>query len=387
MSDKKSFNAEDYMAYVFGNKAALSTPETSAKIVQHIPRMIIDIYNTEFLGDQDFNLDLNAIALLGKSFLNEDTGINNIISKYTDKSKKFLRYVNRTQELEAGNVELQDQESTEIYTSPLSFMPYSALSGTSQELVAIDPTSPDFNIETVDESKRFIYTTFEKMKSVAGDPESPLSDFVYQGKTLKLKPTPLLEVDESELDDYVKNIIVRSKSIQKKGLTPKGVVQVQDQVLLLITDDQGNNVYFNQDGDITTKEEGGKLAYQFLRDVRKEGDKYNVYNIYGYSTILDPVEIAISLYKVADPEVINNIARMQQEEFKLLYDLKENVLNAGDRPLLPIVGISKGVFEKYVCKTITLNQLASLANIDSSVFKSIKTIQKDRGSFKAGNAD
>jgi hypothetical protein len=386
MSDKKSFNAEDYMAYVFGNKAALSTPETSAKIVQHIPRMIIDIYNTEFLGDQDFNLDLNAIALLGKSFLNEDTGINNIISKYTDKSKKFLRYVNRTQELEAGNVELQDQESTEIYVSPLSFMPYSALSGTSQELVAVDPTSPDFNIETVDESKRFIYTTFEKMKSVVGDPESPLSDFVYQGKVLKLKPTPLLEVDENELDDYVKNIIVRSKSIQKRGLTPKGVVQVQDQVLLLITDDQGNNVYFNQDGDITTKEEGGKLAYQFLRDVRKEGDNYNVYNIYGYSTILDPAEIAISLYKVADPEVINNIARMQQEEFKLLYDLKENVLNTGDRPLLPIVGISKGVFEKYVGKTITLSQLASLANIDSSVFKSIKTIQKDRGSFKAGNA-
>jgi hypothetical protein len=386
MSDKKSFNAEDYMAYVFGNKAALSTPETSAKIVQHIPRMIIDIYNTEFLGDPDFNLDLNAIALLGKSFLNEDSGINNIISKYTDKSKKFLRYVNRTQELEAGNVELQDQELSDVYVSPFSFMPYSALSGTSQELVAIDPTSPDFNIETIDQSKRFIYTALEKMKASVGDTESPLSEFVYQGKTLNLQPTPLLEVERTELDQYTQDLIARSLGMQAKNKDIKGVTRVQDQIVLLITDDQGNKVYFNQDGDISTKEEGGRLAYQFLRDVRKEGNNYNVYNIYGYSTILDPAEIAMSLYKVADPEVINNIARMQQEEFELLYKLKETILNTLERPLLPITGISKGVFEKFVGKTITLNKLASLANIDSSVFKSIKTIQKDRGAFKAGNA-
>ena len=44
----KSFNSKDYIAYVYANKSDVSTPENAAKLVQHIPRMIIDVYNSDF---------------------------------------------------------------------------------------------------------------------------------------------------------------------------------------------------------------------------------------------------------------------------------------------------------------------------------------------------
>ena len=386
MTYKGSFNPQDYMAYVFGNKANTSTPETAAKIVQHIPRMIIDIYNTDFLGDPEFTLDLNAIAALGKKYLNEDTGISSIITDYTDRSKKFLRALNLTEEQEAGNTPEVDPVKQVEYKEPNRFKPYSSLTGTSQELVALDPTSPDFSIETIDKSKRVIYGTLDKMKATSGDPQSPLDDFVYQGKVVKLKATPLLEIDREELDDYTKNVIVRSFALQKEGKTVKGVVQAKDQVLLLLSDEQGNNLYFDEEGNITTKEDGGKLVYQFMRDAKFDNNRYSVSNIYGFGSILNPTEIAMSLYKTNDPSVIDNLDKMQQEEFKSLYDLKNEVLNTANRPLLTISGISSGVFEKFVGKKITLSQLSQLANIDRSVFKSIKTIQKNRDSFVAGNA-
>ena len=387
MSEKgAAFNPEEYMAFVYGNKAAASTPETAARLVQYIPTMIINLYTTDFMQMPDFKLDLNALDTIGKRYIDQETGIQSVIEEYKEKSKKFLKALVKTKQDEAGNIEQVDPQDTAIFTPAFSFMPYSSLSGTSQELIAVDPTRADLFIETLDDSKKIAYNTFEKIKKTVGDPETTLDDLTYQGKVLKLKAVPLNTVDQSELDNYTKDLIVKSRSIQKFAKPQVGVTPVDEQVLLVISTTDGEPVYFNIDGDITTKEEGGRIVYQFLRDAKKSGDQYDVRNIYGYKTILDPIEIAGSLYKTTDPGVIENIRQVQQEEFKLLFDLKNNVLYNNERPLLPISGISNGVFEKYVGKRIKLSELAKLSEIDREVFKSIATVQKDRGSFKSGFA-
>jgi hypothetical protein len=56
--DGKPFSPADYMAYIYGNKAQVSNPETAAKLVQQIPRMIIDLYNTDFIMSPKSFLEL-----------------------------------------------------------------------------------------------------------------------------------------------------------------------------------------------------------------------------------------------------------------------------------------------------------------------------------------
>jgi ribonuclease HI len=383
--DGKPFSPSDYMAYVYGNKAQASTPETAAKLIQHVPRMIIDLYNTDFIQNPSFTqLDLNALAALGREYLDVDNGINNVINTYKETSKKFLRAYVKTLQQESGNTEEVDPEGTFYYPSE-RFRPYSSLSGTSQELIAADPTRVDLFIETLDESKKTIYNTLNKIQTETNGVDSAADNLVYQGKTLKLKAIKLTSIDQSELDDYTRNLIIRAKSIKKTAQTAEGVTPADEQVLLVMTDESGAPLFFSENGDISTKAEGGKLVYQFLRDtkVNKDG-RYSVANIYGYQTILSPAEIAMSLYKTNDPAVIRSIDEEQQKEMGLLYGIKERVLNNNEQIDLPVSGISKGVLEGLVGRTIFLSDLSKKADIDKEVFKSIKTVQKDRAGFKKG---
>ena len=386
---KEAFNPINYIAYVYGNKAQASTPENAAKIVQHIPRIIIDIYNTDFIQTPEFNLDLNELSRLGKKFLNEETGINNIINEYKEKSLAFLRKIANSKKSEKDDVVQVDPEiePVKVTTDSYRFKPYSAFTGTSQEFLAVNPT--EINIEKVDESKQHIYSVINKIKElpIPLQTQTSLEDLMYDGVPIMIKVTKLNSLDQNDLDQYTKDLIVRSRSIQKGKKQVEGVTPADDINVIVITDSQGAVQYFDDNGNITTKENGGKPVYQFLRDVRKTGKEFTVTNIYGYSSILSPEEIALSIYgdKNITPELIEQAREWQQEEFKELYDL-QNKVRGGEEVLMPITGVSEGILGSYVGKKIALKDISTLADVDKSVYKSISTVEKDRGLFKKGYA-
>lgn len=385
VKDNKSFNAKDYIAYVYANKAQASSPENAAKIVQHIPRILIDVYNSDFIENQNFTIDLQELNNLTKQFLNPETGILDIINQYKESSLKFLRKIANTKELEVGQIDEVDIEDfeTRVYTTPERFMPYSALTGTSQEFLAADPS--EVAIEKIDESKKHIYATLKAIKDTIGTamPASVVDTLVYQGKKLQVKAVRLNSLDQSELDDYTKNLIVRSRTLQKQGKQQKDVIPADKLAVILVTDDAGTPIYFDDNGNITSKENGGKLVYQFLRNVTKQGDKYRVTNIYGYRSVLTPQEIARSLKA---PDLVDEFAKEQEIEFEELYNLQERVVTQGEQILMPISGISDGILFSYVGKQVPLFELAKFADIDKSVYKSIATIENDRGLLKKGFA-
>jgi hypothetical protein len=380
-----SFNALDYISYVYANKAAASSPENAAKLVQHVPRIIIDVYNSDFIENQNFTLDLEELNRLTKQFLNPETGILDIIKKYQESSLKFLRKIANTKELEVGQPDEVDAETeTVVFTAPERFMPYSALTGTSQELLAADPN--EVSIERADESKKYIYTALKAIKNAIGDRnvDSILDNLEYQGVKLQVKAVKLNSIEQSELDDYTRNLIIRSRSIQKTGKQQAGVIPADKLALIVVSDQDENFVYFDDEGNITTKEEGGKLVYQFLRNVSKKGDKYDVSNVYGYRSVLTPQEILKSLK--LPTEFLEEIAEGQQEEFKQLYDLQKRVVDDGEEVAMPISGVSNGILYSYVGKEVPLYELAKFSDIDKSVYKSIQTIENDRGLLKKGFA-
>jgi hypothetical protein len=388
-SKGNAFDVNKYIKHIFNGKADKSRPEIAAKIVQHIPRMVIDITNTDFFEVEDF-VDLKVLHKLGQAFMNPNKGIQKIISDYTPTTdNKILKSVAETKLEEAFNIEEFDAEEGEFSER---FKPYSSLTSTFQEFLAVDPTSKNItDVEQIDESKKIIYTTLSAIKETMNPQQTVADDLIYEGVSIKVKAIPLSSIPQAELDDYTRNLVVKSKSIKKQGTNLEGVTPTDNMVALVISNANGESLYFDSEGHISSKEEGGKLVYQFLRDARKKGDAYTVTDIYGKEDqILDPYEIAVNTYdKAIDgtfTNYYNSIKVSQQEDFKKIYEFKESVLKDKKGVLIPLLGISDGLPESITGSKLMLNKITSLSGVNRSTFKSIKTIQQSRGIFKKGYA-
>lgn len=384
---KGPFDYKAYMKFVYDNKAARSTPEHAAKIVQHIPRMIIDLDNTDFFDMEDF-VDLTAIKKLGQKFLHTVDGIQNVMDEFKEKdNSQVLKSTVITKEKQAFNPPAIDPE---IGMFAERFVPYSAFTSTLQEFVSIDPKTKQLTYdEKAEESKKHIYTALRAIKDSITESSTIIDDIVYQGKVLKLKAVPLSSIAQDELDTYTKDLIVKSRSIEKAGKGVAGVTPADQIVTLLLVDDAtGNALRFDNEGNIS---EDGKIVYQFLRDARKIGDTYEVTNIYGYEdNVLTPEQIATKLYTKDSgqtfAEFVEKVRAYQQEDFKALYNLKQSVIKDGTTEMLPLLGISEGIPDFLVGSVIMLDKLNTFPNVNRDTFKTIKTVQKTRGIYNKGYA-
>jgi hypothetical protein len=390
-SSGNTFDVNKYIKHIYNGKAGKSKPEVAAKIVQHIPRMIIDITNTDFFEIEDF-VDLKILHKLGQAFMHPDKGIQKIISTYTAVDDiKLLKTVAETKLKDAFNIEQFDSTEGEFNER---LKPYSSFTSTFQEFLAVDPTSKNItDLEQIDESKKIIYATLNAIKQVINPEQTIADDLIYEGVSLKVKALPLSAIPQTELDDYTRNLIVKSRAIKKQGSNLEDVTPTDKMVVLVISDSQGkgNPVYFSDEGNISSKEAGGKLVYQFLRDARKKGDTYSITNIYGKEDqILDPYDIATKTYSkelgITFNEYYTSIKQSQQEDFKKIYDFKESVLGNKEGILIPLLGISDGLPESITGSKLMLNKIINLDGVNRNTFKTIKTIQQSRGIFKKGYA-
>lgn len=389
--NEEPFDAKKYIQYVFENKAAKSNQETAAKLVQHIPRIIIDIDNVDFFDKEDF-LDIAAVKKLGQRYLNSRYGISNVIKDFTANADgNMFKALAETKGEQAFQTESEDPEPDRF---DIRLQPFNAFSGTFQEFITIDPKKKEILYdEQIDESKKVIYGTLKAIKNSLPNDITMMSTVVYKGKEIKIKATPLSTIPRSELDTYTQNLIAKSRSIEKEGKGVAGVTPADQIVALLITDGAGKPLFFNEEGEYTDKADGGKIVYQFLRDARKEGDNYTVKNIYGYEDqILSPEDIAGTIYNpsfdnMPFTDFVELVRQKQQEDFKRLYEFKEDVLKNNKQILLPLLNISKGVKDSLVGSTIMLNNLDTLVDtVDRSTYKTIKTVQKSRGIYQKGYA-
>jgi len=388
-SNGNTFDVNKYIKHIYNGKASMSKPEVAAKIVQHIPRMIIDITNTDFFEIEDF-VDLKMLHKLGQAFMHPDKGIQKIISTYTAVDDiKLLKTIAETKLKDAFNIEQFDSTEGEFNER---LKPYSSFTSTFQEFLAVDPTSKNItDVEQIDESKKIIYATLNAIKQVINPEQTIADDLIYEDVSLKVKALPLSAIPQTELDDYTRNLIIKSRSIKKQGSNLEDVTPTDKMVALVISDSQGNPVYFSDEGNISSKEVGGKLVYQFLRDARKKGDTYSITNIYGKEDqILDPYDIATKTYSkelgITFNEYYTSIKQSQQEDFKKIYDFKESVLGNKEGVLIPLLGISDGLPESITGSKLMLNKIINLDGVNRNTFKTIKTIQQSRGIFKKGYA-
>ena len=389
----QTFDHMGYMQNLYKDLVEQGSPEVAAKYLQSVPRLISHAGITYF---EDIDLDVKALKDLNKEFKAEN-GIDTIIKTLSiapDLTAKKVE-IQVKKQLQNELDEIPVTPGATVYL-PERFQTLSPWGGTLQTYISIKPSEQGvtkISIEDINPEKMHMVKTFERIKEAQGMGD-PTDGVVLDGKKLMFKAYNLdqFAVGEnySKLDTETQNQLTLSRDIRAKGKKVSAdIAQVNQRVIMVVSDQSGFPIYFDDNGLVTDKE-NGKLVYQFMRVVRKEGDKYTVRDIYNKEDqVISPEKFAKITY---DPkldgtpeEYLELVKKMQQEEMKRLYDLQEKALK-NDAPLLPITAITTGVPSNMSSTEVALRDLLKFPGINPNIIGTIKTASKTGASIEEGQA-
>jgi len=392
---KKDFDHKDYMKKLFKDLSEQSSPEVAAKYLQSVPKIIIDAQNNYF---EDLFVNLNALSKLNQDFKNSDTGVTAVIKELGDTSNLGEKKDNlQNKKNNSINLNQNPVAPKPVVRLPQRFRTLTPFGGTLQSYIKIDPNLKEQSItpESINQELLYMIRTFDKIKEIQNTTDT-LNGVVYDGVKLHFKSITLSAYDKPEnqkyLDADTKALIAKSASIINQGTAPKDVVQITELPILLLSDIDGNVLYFDNNGNITT-EDSGKPVYQFMRTVRKDGNTFSVTNRYNTEDLLiTPEDFADATYDEAidgpKDKYLVSVKEMMQKEMSDLYDIQQRVIS-GQEMILPITGISNGIPANLSATKITLSNLLNLPTLNANpigVIKTIRTIPIAQDGFNTGSA-
>jgi hypothetical protein len=376
LNQGEAFDAKQYMTDLFNKIAKKKDVDTAAKFLQQVPSLIGTASFRPSL--EEFEISTDMLRPLIKQFKKDENGLINTVNYFNaslnPEVKKEL--VNK----KANDAfEIKEEDTSTVPVDPFNYQPYSSLSTTFQEFISLDPNK-DIQTETLDPGKRTIYTTLNAIRDNANN-NTPLKELIYQDTILKLKPTRLSEIDPETLDKTTKRLLNRAGFLIGTGQAQPNVTTPDKIFLMVVTDNAGNQLFFDEKGDITTKELGGTLVYQFLREVRKESGKYRVTDIYGRrDQIMDPSIIAEKA-----GITLEEATERQQKEFEELYNFREKLIAGEETPLVDIIGVSTGISDKKP-ETMNLSNVTLTLEDNDDAIRTLDTVKSPRAGFNKGAA-
>lgn len=383
----QDFNPDTFMKELFDKIAKNSTPENAANFLQTVPSIIASQLITDFVGKINPSSYIANLYNKAAEYSNPDN-FSNIITDLADANYlQTLRDAKKQEEGKQGEIEQKEEgelEHTPRFKSPIVF------GGTMIPFVTVDPKSKTALFpEDLDPEKKVLINTLSKINAAFSQSDE-ISKLVYQGQALTLVGHNLNEFANEENTPYMDKTTVaevtRSRTMVTRGLAKPGVTQAFNRVILVVSDEKGNPIYFDEKGNVTDKEKG-KLVYQFMKDVRLKGSKYEVTDVYDKGNIIQtPEEIAQKIYdKDIDGDYqafVKQIAKDQQESFKQLYNLKEEILNT--KPVqLPLTGITTGIPSYLTASKIPLNKITSFPGITEEVYNNLSIVTSGKAEGRA----
>lgn len=400
---KEEFDINSFMDRLYTNLKDKQGLDNAIQYMQQVP-YIANRIDAKLEIDLSKDTSGNEISLkaLSKSFRNEDNGIQ-LVFDYFEKTltPEQLSIIatdnaNRPVEKYINTEEEDDKELPVTNYNDKRLKTRNILSGTHEEFIA---QTPDVTVENIDENKIHAINTIGRISILSRDIDM-LDNIKLDGVELKLKPIRLTKIAVSDRTKYSKDLIEKQNAINAQGTSVGNVTPVSEQLALVITDSKGAFVYFSKDGKVTTKENGGKIVYQMLRDVRENNGRYKATDIYGIEDqIMSPAVAAASDLKdsgltksefeksigMSFSDYISSIDEQQQKQLKQTYDFKNNVLKGDKTPLLSLVGASKGVFNFNISKSITLKNISTyFPTIKDDILKSIVNLEEKYKDFESG---
>jgi predicted NAD-dependent protein-ADP-ribosyltransferase YbiA (DUF1768 family) len=406
----ETFNANVFMENLFEKIAKAKDVETAAKFLQQVPRFIYTAGGTDDLIPLDF--DEKAVRSLILKFKNPDIGFDFVMNQFrpeltSDQLKSQMASV-----IQSEN-ELKETDAPKSGPEEVAEMrPYTPLTSTFVEFVKVNPTTKTgvLTKEVIDPARVRIYNTLRAIKDRMIDSNSPFNEITYQNKKLSLKAVKLTSIKQSMLDETTKNEVIRSTSINKASGVVKFeeevVVQAKDRVALIIVDENGKEIFFDENGNITTEAAGGKIVYQFTRNVRasqhKHSSKLRVTDIYGVNDLVmsptdllnleikqsrltreDYIEVLSESGKTLDDR-LKEIDKEQQDEFKKLKAFNEKVTQNNESIIIPFNGVSSGIPPNISMVNPTFEQIQTLPFVNKNTFQEIRNIKESIEGFDSG---
>jgi len=368
------FNADEVMKKLFDKIEKTKDADTAAKFLQIVPQMIGTASYQTGLLDLEFDPKSNPRKLAQK-FMNSETGLLDVLQYF--KPKDVIKELKNEVSIKNNSVNSPEYSDTETFPASPRFKPSSAFTTTMQQFISKKPTG-QLMVEEIDPNRVRIYNTLEKLKVVFNRKDNSVLGTTYQGRVLKLKGVRLDSVAAS-LDKTTADLLFKGNTFGKKG----GENYLKDAIILMVTDEYGTPINFNEEGDIASKEEGGKPVYQFLRNVTvdKETGDYTIKDIYGKEERIQSVEdmlgnYAFRAYKITSldefkeylkeqgenyDDLYNLFKERQQKEFKALLDIHKEILKEKAK-LFDIMDISTGVPDYFTGGDMPLNDFLKLTD-------------------------
>ena len=320
----------DFYTMIFN---ASGDRDNALDYVQHIPRMIASAYGSEEkIADYltDSGVDFNALNKLRKefkdienvvSFLGLNSNVNEVVEQIIEETNPSTAVIPTEvyTEIEQKDIELKKK----AYSAGNNFTatPESGLAVFNQEAKEYDGAVATDNIPDPDPAKKTYYAVVRKLNELMNKYNFQTADNVklnnVKGIYMKLVKANTIAEDELYISD---RIYINQSEENKAKHNATGLA-------LVYTDKAGNILYFNQEGNITTKEEGGRLVYGKLRNAYtdRSGQRY-----------IPRVQTVEELISKSDKteEDIKTIQEQRANEIDVLDDARNFVTNNPDESLI-----------------------------------------------------
>lgn len=398
LKNDKTFDVNDFMEKLFEKSAKKSDNETAAKWLQSTPRVINLIITKSFTDKLDKIKGIETLFPTMAEFAKPNgEGFKNVLAKFvkpvdttdvkeTAAHQLSLEFSTEEDEPTEDEEKKEDSKATVRLKTPIVF------SGTLPSFTPVKPEEKtDTYVERLDKPRAQIVTNLNTLGNALNMSDPFAGDFVYQGKKIKVKATNLYAFQQqyfNQLDPTTQKEIKDSGALVALGRAKADVTQADKRVLLVVTDEAGENLYFDNDGNITTKE-NGKLVYQFMRDVRYTAKGYIVTDIYGQEEQLMPIEQYAKLTYNEDIDgdyntYVEELKDLREKELQKLFQLRERALSNDVE--LEFNGISSGVSSEVTATKLPLSDFLKIPNSKKADLKTIRTLKKAEGKFSKGRA-
>lgn len=273
---------EDYMKklYEMLKNAPNGSEATAMDYIQHIPRMLLAAKGTmsEDLSDylSESGVDLNRMDKLRvqfkdienvKSFLN--TNVNNPLletAKEVISAALPAAVIDGAQYTQIEDKDKQQKEKANK-EKPFDALPETALAQVNQEAQDYDGIEYSQNIPDPDLKIKTYFSVVRLInKFINKNNKSNANDLGIYLRAVRESAVPVEDL-------YIRHQKYLSSTTGNK--TPEDKQkdrETGDTMLLVYTDKEGNFLHFDSEGNITTKELGGTIAYSAVRRVYKNSN-------------------------------------------------------------------------------------------------------------------
>ncbi len=401
--DNKAYDARVLMNQLYDKLKKTQGEEVALSYMQQMPFLVGQIAfkeSTELVED----FAINDVFKLNKEFRNEESGVQSLLNffgKTVDASTlKLLADEELNNPVENDGPPVSEEPPVEKFTDKrLKVLVDNALSTTWEEFLEMNPNlKVDETVENVDPAKTTVYNTLDRLRKLSSN-ATALDTIVMDDNKVKLRVWSLSAFPQDLLYQKTKDLKERINTFQSGKAKDQGEVKpVTEQFMVVLTNEKGQILYFNEAGVITPKENGGKPVYQMLRDVRLEkGGKYRITDIYGREDmILGASQTAqvrmrqmgyksIDVFEKAEgvkfSDFVNQIEEETQAKFKEYYDFRQSLIGmpANRQIFLPLIDVSNGVRNGRVRPgTMNINNLKSFTPEQAqAILESITLLDTD----------